>query len=97
MWAYLVWFYCYVLCSFISFAYNITGSINSVHKLNDTNFKSWQENVMIVPGVIELDIALRVARPSDLTDQSFSIEKWEIERWDLSNHMSLMIMKRAIP
>ena len=65
--------------------------------LNDINFKSSQENVMIVLRVIDLDIAIRVAWPSDLTDQSSSIEKTEMERWDCSNHMSLMIMKRAIP
>ena len=30
---------------------------------------------MIVLGVMELDLALRVAQPSDLKDQSFSAEK----------------------
>ena len=66
-----------------------------VHKLNGTNFKSWQENVMIVLGVMDLDLALRVARPSDLIDQNFFAENREIERRDHSNCISLMIMKPA--
>ena len=51
---------------------------------------------MIIFGVMDLDLALRVARPSDLIDLSSSTEKREMERWDLSNHKSLMIMKRVI-
>ena len=71
MWACLVWFYYYVLYSIISSAYNITASINSIHMLNDTNFKSRQENVMIVLRVMDLDLVLMVARLSDLTDKKF--------------------------
>ena len=64
--------------------------------LNGTNFKSWQENVMIVLGVMDLDLALRVARLTDLVKQSSSAKKQEMEKWDRSNIMSLMIMKCAI-
>ena len=90
-------FCCYVLCSVTSSTYNITASINSIHMLNGMNIKPWQENIVIVLGIIDLNIALRVARPSDLTDQNFSAEKQEMERWDHSNRMSLVIMKRTIP
>ena len=65
--------------------------------LNGTNFKSWKENVMIVLGVMDLNLALRVFWSADLTEQSSSTEKREMERWDCSNRMSLMIMKRTIP
>ena len=89
-------FCCYALCLVINSAYNIIASINFTHMLNGTNFKSWQENIMIVLGVIDLDLTLRVTRPSDLIDQNFSAEKREVERWDLSNCMSWMIRKHAI-
>ncbi|KAI6668705.1 hypothetical protein NL676_007239 [Syzygium grande] len=36
---------------------NITASINSIPMLNGTNFKSWQENLLIVLGVMDLDLA----------------------------------------
>ena len=65
--------------------------------LNGTNFKSWQENVMIVLGVMDLDLVLRVTQPIDLTKQSCFLEKSKIERWDRLNHINVMIMKRAIP
>ena len=70
----------YVLCSTTSSTYNITASINFIHMLNGTNFKSWQENVMIVLEVMDLDLALQVALLFDLTNQNFSTEKWEMER-----------------
>ena len=65
--------------------------------LNGTNFKSWKENVLIVLRVMDLDLALRVDQPDPLTDESTSDQKRELEEWERSNRMSLMIMKRAIP
>ena len=65
--------------------------------LNGTNFKDWKENVMIVLGCMDLDLALRIERPADLTDKSSTEEKRDMEKWDRSNRMSLMIMKRGIP
>ena len=64
--------------------------------LNGTNFKSWKENDMIVLRVMNLDLVLRVARPSNPIDQNFFTEKIEMERWDSSNRMSLMVVKCAI-
>ncbi|KAI6683992.1 hypothetical protein NL676_029905 [Syzygium grande] len=49
---------------------NIIASINSIPMLNGTNFKSWQENLPIVLGVMDLDLALRIDSPTPLNDQS---------------------------
>ena len=76
---------------------NITANINSIPMLNGTNFKSWQENLLIVLGVMDLDLALRVQSPPPLTNESTSEQKREIEKWEKSNRMCMMIMKRAIP
>ena len=65
--------------------------------LNGTNFKTWRENVEIVLGVIDLDLALRTDKPPAITDESTSDNKREMERWERSNRISLMVMKRAIP
>ena len=65
--------------------------------LNGTNFKSWKENVLIVLGVMDFDLALRVDQPDPLTHESTSDQKSEMEKWERSNRMSLMIMKHAIP
>ena len=78
-------------------ASNINGNINSIPMLNGTNFKRWHENLQIVLGVMDLDLALRVSSPAPLTVESSSDEKRDIERWKKSNCMCLMIIKKAIP
>ncbi|CAH9074220.1 unnamed protein product, partial [Cuscuta europaea] len=78
-------------------AATISANINSIPMLNGTNFKEWKENVMIVLGCMDLDLALRTEKPAALKDTSTLDEKREMERWERSNRMSLMIMKRAIP
>ena len=75
----------------------LNGIINSILMLNGTNFKTWHENLLIVLGVMDLDLALRVSSPAPLTVESFSDEKRDIERWEKSNRMCLMIVKKAIP
>ena len=65
--------------------------------LNGTIFKSWKENVLIVLGVMDLDLAVRVNQLDPLTDDSTFDQNREMEKWERSNCMSLMIMKGAIP
>ncbi|EXB97304.1 (-)-limonene synthase [Morus notabilis] len=48
----------------------------------------------IILGCMDLDLALRTERPT-ATTENLNMDK--IEKWDRSNHMSLMIMKRSIP
>ena len=76
---------------------NINTNINYIPTLNGANFKTWHENLQIVLGVMDLDLALRVFSPTPLTVKSSSDEKKDIERRDKSNRMCLMINKKAIP
>ncbi|XP_070057948.1 uncharacterized protein [Nicotiana tomentosiformis] len=76
---------------------NITANINLIPMLNGTNFKSWQENLNIVLAVMDHDLALRVDSPAPLTDKSTSNEKREMKRWERSNRICMMIIKKAIP
>ncbi|XP_024028413.1 uncharacterized protein LOC112093693 [Morus notabilis] len=46
---------------------------------------------------MDLDLALRVDSPPPLTDKSTSDEKRDMERWEKSNRICMMIMKKAIP
>ena len=80
-----------------SSASNINANINSIPMLNGTNFKTWHENLQIVLGVMDLDLALRVSSPAPLTVESSFDEKRDIERWEKSNRMCLMIIKKVIP
>ncbi|XP_058754566.1 uncharacterized protein LOC131627727 [Vicia villosa] len=71
--------------------------MNSVPVLNGENFKDWKENILIVLGCMDLDLALRMEQPPSPTDSTTPEEKKNYEKWDRSNRMSLMIIKRGIP
>ncbi|XP_028104565.1 uncharacterized protein LOC114303630 [Camellia sinensis] len=76
---------------------SISANINNVPVLNGTNFKDWKENILIVLGCMDIDLALSMLKPNDLTEQSTLEEIVYFEKWDRSNRLSLMIMKREIP
>ena len=52
---------------------------------------------MILLGCIDLDLSFRHLKPDELTDYSKSEDVLYYEKWDRSNKMSLMIMKRGVP
>ena len=80
-------FYLFVaLCSFISIT-NITININSIIMLNRCNFKSWQDNRLIVLAVMDLDFMLSVDSPPPLKDKGTADDKRKIERWERSNYI----------
>ncbi|XP_028235837.1 uncharacterized protein LOC114415113 [Glycine soja] len=75
-------------------AANVTAQVNSIPMLNETNFKVWKDALEIVLGCMDLDLALRMERPISTSETSNEVK---IEKWDQSNRMCLMIMKRSIP
>ena len=46
---------------------------------------------------MDLDLSLRMNKPASLTDASSLDDKRNYEKWDRSNRLSLMIIKRGIP
>ncbi|KAK6140498.1 hypothetical protein DH2020_025779 [Rehmannia glutinosa] len=78
-------------------ATSISANTNNIPMLNGSNFKDWKENIMIILGCMNLDYALRVEQPLYLIDASSVEEKWNFEKWEHSNRISLMIIKRGIP
>ena len=58
---------------------NITTNINSIPMLNGSNFKSREENLLIVLAIIDLDLVLMVNSPSPLMDEITPNDKKEIE------------------
>jgi len=53
--------------------------------------------VKIVLGCMDLDLALRMDKPSSPTDDSTSEYKAVHEKWERSNRIGLMIIKDTIP
>ncbi|RDX74627.1 hypothetical protein CR513_45601, partial [Mucuna pruriens] len=70
---------------------NVPAQINSIPMLNGTHFKVWKEAVKIVLGCMDLNLALRVEEPIPTMD---NLQEVKIEKWERSNRMCLMIMKR---
>ena len=75
----------------------MSANLNSVPVLNGSNFKDWKENILIVLGCMDLDLSLRMDKPASLTDASSPDDRRIYEKWDRSNRLSLMIIKRGIP
>ncbi|XP_074352358.1 uncharacterized protein LOC141691524 [Apium graveolens] len=89
-------FSCYYLLV-NAYVANITANMNSILVLNDTNFKSWKENILLVLGFMDLDYAIRKEQPASLIDESSAIDKLNFEKWEGSNRISIMMIKRNIP
>ncbi|KAJ9556201.1 hypothetical protein OSB04_010815 [Centaurea solstitialis] len=75
-------------------ANNVSAQLAGIPTLNGTNYAIWKESVEIVLGCMDLDHALRMERLISTTENP-NTDK--IEKWDRSNRMCLMIMKRSIP
>ena len=69
----------------------ISANLNSGLVFNGENFKDWKENMKIVLGCMDLDLALRIEKLPSPTDSNASEQRKLHEKWDHSNHMSLMI------
>ena len=86
----------YFVLSSVNFA-TVYANLNSIPVLNGTNFKDWKDNVLIVLGYMDLDLALRVEQLPSPTNSSSSKENTFYEKWERLNRMSLMIIKSGIP
>lgn len=64
--------------------------------LNGTNFKKWKQDLKIVLGLIDLDLALREDEPPKPIDDSSVDVKSKFEKWEKANHICLLIMKRSM-
>ena len=61
-------------------ASSISANVNNIPMLNDTNFKKWNEHVIIVLGCMDLDYALREDHPIDLTSASTAEQRAAMEK-----------------
>lgn len=72
-----------------------TNSLNfsSIESLNGENYKKWLQDVEIMLGLMDHDLAFRENAPSTLTFASTAEDKVKHEKWHKVNRMSLMVMK----
>lgn len=67
MYSYMTFLFFYITTTSVS---TISANVNSIPLLNGNNFKDWKENVLIVLGCMDLDLALRIEQHRTLTDKS---------------------------
>ncbi|CAM8953412.1 unnamed protein product [Rhodiola kirilowii] len=72
-----------------------TANISNVPMLNGTNFKDWKENIKILLGCMDLDLALWEPKPDAITDTSSESDQAYMGSWERSNRLSLMTFVAA--
>lgn len=60
------------------------------------NYIEWKEKVLLTLSLLDLNLALRVKEPSIPTESSTLEAKANYERWERSNHLSLILIKAYI-
>ena len=68
----------------------------TIEILSGSNYKRWRSNIEYTLGMMDLDMALREDEPSKTTDESIEAEIAHYEKWERSNHLSLISLKRSI-
>ncbi|KAF7154829.1 hypothetical protein RHSIM_Rhsim01G0099400 [Rhododendron simsii] len=69
---------------------------SNVPTLTGPNFSEWSEHIQFTLGVLDLDMALLVEKPADITDESSEEQVYNFNSWERSNRLSLMFMKMTI-
>ncbi|XP_028945241.1 uncharacterized protein [Malus domestica] len=69
---------------------------NTVEPLTGVNYKKWKQDLEIVLGVIDMDLALRTEEPPLPIDGCTSSQRSKYEKWQKSNRISLIIIKRSM-
>lgn len=63
---------------------NMLNLVN-IQKLNDNNFKTWKQKIVMNFGVLEFSIAFKMPQPSTLTNSS-SAQDWDnFAKWEGEN------------
>ncbi|CAM8960592.1 unnamed protein product [Rhodiola kirilowii] len=78
-------------------ATSVAANLNNILMLNGTNFKNRKENITILLGCMDLDLALREPKPDAITGTSSESDQVYKGTWERSNRLSLMIIYRGIP
>ncbi|XP_039169417.1 uncharacterized protein LOC120293753 [Eucalyptus grandis] len=67
-----------------------------VEILIGSNFKRWKQDIEFALGIVDMDLALREDEPVRPNDQNIVDQKAHYARWEKSNRLSLIAMKRSI-
>ena len=64
--------------------------------LTDNNYKEWKKQIDFALGIADINMALREAKPANLTNTSTAAEKDYFAKWERSNRLSLLAIRGTI-
>ncbi|XP_068328158.1 uncharacterized protein [Pyrus communis] len=71
-------------------------NFSSIETLNGSNYKKWKQDIEILLGLMYYDLAIREEESATLIEESTIEQKVKFEKWEKSNRMGLLIMKKAM-
>ncbi|XP_048232876.1 uncharacterized protein LOC125370628 [Ricinus communis] len=80
----------------LSVPVSLHSHASSVLLFNGLNFSDWCEQVQFHLGVLDLDLALQIGKPTTITDESSNEEKALYKAWERSNRLSLIFMRMTV-
>jgi len=80
----------------VSTPISLHSHIASIPVFNGLNFPDWSEQVQFHIGVLDLDLAFQVEKPTAITDANSNEEKAHYKAWERSNKLSLMFIRMSI-
>ena len=81
-------------CQLVSFVVNNNNA--TIEILSGSNYKRWRSDIEFVLGMMDLDMALREDEPPKPTNESTEAMRAHYAKWERSNHLSLISIKRSI-
>ena len=103
MFEFIFIFYVLFITQSINVKYVLITVLVSLHPhvtlvpiFNRLNFFDWSKHVQFYLGVLDLDLAFQVEKPTTITDISSNEEKAHYRAWEKSNRLSLMFMRMSI-
>ncbi|KAG8388204.1 hypothetical protein BUALT_Bualt02G0101400 [Buddleja alternifolia] len=75
---------------------NLNSGTVTIEVLNGGNYKKWKRDIEFALGLADIDVALREDQPVELADDASDTERRAYTRWERSNRLSLLAMKKSI-
>ncbi|GAV64415.1 UBN2 domain-containing protein, partial [Cephalotus follicularis] len=72
------------------------NNTTTIEVLTGSNYKKWKQDIEFSMGIVDINLAMISDMPADITDKSSLAEREHHEKWERSNRLCLMAMKRFV-
>ncbi|GAV58159.1 UBN2 domain-containing protein [Cephalotus follicularis] len=76
--------------------FSVNNNTVSIEVLTESNYKKWKQYIEFAIGIADIDLAMISNMPADITDTSSLAERVHHAKWERSNKLCLMVIKRSI-